>query len=74
MKLLLSEGQVGTMSVRNRIVMAAMHLGYAEDGFVTDRLIRYYEECAKGETGLIVVGGNPQARRRRIRLPQHRGR
>ncbi len=57
MKLLLSEGQVGTMSVRNRIVMAAMHLGYAEDGFVTDRLIRYYEECARGETGLIVVGG-----------------
>ena len=57
MKLLLQEGHIGTMTVPNRIVMAAMHLGYAEDGFVTDRLIRYYEECAKGEAGLIVVGG-----------------
>ena len=57
MKLLFREGRIGEMAVRNRIVMAAMHLGYAEDGFVTERLIRYYEECAKGETGLIVVGG-----------------
>jgi 2,4-dienoyl-CoA reductase (NADPH2) len=57
MKLLLREGRIGTMTVRNRIVMAAMHLGYAEDGLITDRFIRYYEECAKGETGLIVVGG-----------------
>ena len=45
------------MTVPNRVVMAAMHLGYAEDGYVTDRFIRYYEECAKGETGLIVLGG-----------------
>ncbi len=57
MNLLFSEGRIGSMTVRNRIVMAAMHLGYAEDGFVTDRLVRYYEESAKGETGLIVVGG-----------------
>ncbi|UCD57889.1 MAG: NADH:flavin oxidoreductase, partial [Candidatus Hydrogenedentota bacterium] len=57
MKFLLREGRIGTMVARNRIVMAAMHLGYAEDGHVTERLVRYYEECAKGETGLIVVGG-----------------
>ncbi len=58
MNLLFQEGRIGSMSVRNRIVMAAMHLGYAdEEGYVTERLIRYYEECAKGETGLIVVGG-----------------
>jgi 2,4-dienoyl-CoA reductase (NADPH2) len=58
MDLLFKEGQIGSMTVPNRIVMAAMHLGYADqDGYVTDRLIRYYEECAKGEVGLIVVGG-----------------
>lgn len=58
MNLLFQEGRIGSMTVRNRIVMAAMHLGYAdEEGFVTERLIRYYEECAKGETGLIVAGG-----------------
>jgi 2,4-dienoyl-CoA reductase (NADPH2) len=56
--LLLQEGQIGSMTVPNRVVMAAMHLGYAdENGYVTDRFIRYYEECAKGETGLIVLGG-----------------
>ncbi len=57
MKLLFREGCIGGMTLPNRIVMAAMHLGYAEDGFVTERLIRYYEECARGEVGLIVVGG-----------------
>ncbi len=57
MNLLFQEGRIGSMTVPNRIVMAAMHLGYAEDGYVTDRLIRYYEESAKGGTGLIVVGG-----------------
>lgn len=57
MKCLFREGAIGAMTVRNRIVMAAMHLGYAEDGCVTERLIRYYEECARGEVGLIVVGG-----------------
>lgn len=37
--------------------MSAMHLGYAEDGYVTERLIRFYEERARGGTGLIIVGG-----------------
>ncbi len=57
MNFLLREGRIGQMALRNRIVMAAMHLGYAEDGFVTERFVQYYEECAKGETGLIVLGG-----------------
>jgi len=57
LKFLFREGSIGSMTVRNRIVMAAMHLGYAEDGYVTERMIRYYEECARGETGLIVCGG-----------------
>ncbi len=57
MNLLFREGRIGNLVVRNRFVMAAMHLGYAEDGFVTERFIRYYEECAKGEAGLIVLGG-----------------
>ena len=58
MDLLFREGQIGAMTVRNRIVMAAMHLGYADhEGYVTDRFIRYYEECARGEAGLLVLGG-----------------
>lgn len=54
---LLSPIKVGGLELRNRIVMSAMHLGFAEEGFVTERLIRFYEERAKGGAGLIVVGG-----------------
>lgn len=47
------------MSLRNRIVMTAMHLGYTPKGEVTDRLVDFYAERARGGAGLIVVGGCP---------------
>ncbi len=49
--------RINQMELRNRIVMPAMHLNYVADGTVTDRLIRFYEERAKGGVGLIIVGG-----------------
>ncbi len=53
---LFQPGRIGTMEVRNRIVMPPMATGYAsEDGSVTDRLIAYYEERAKAGLGLIIV-------------------
>lgn len=53
---LFQPGKLGTMEVKNRIVMPPMATGYAsEDGAVTDRLIAYYEERAKGGPGLIIV-------------------
>ena len=48
---------INQMNLRNRIVMPAMHLNYVTDGTVTDRLVRFYEERAKGGVGLIIVGG-----------------
>lgn len=45
------------MQLRNRLVMPAMHLGYCEEGRVTDKLINFYRERAKGGVGLIIVGG-----------------
>jgi 2,4-dienoyl-CoA reductase (NADPH2) len=57
MKRLFSPVQIGSLELKNRIVIPAMHLGYAENGFVTDRMIRFYRERAHGETGLIIVGG-----------------
>jgi len=49
---------IGNMSLENRLVMLATHLGYCgEDGIVTDRLIKFYEERARYRPGLIVVGG-----------------
>ncbi|MGE5403416.1 MAG: FAD-dependent oxidoreductase [Candidatus Saccharibacteria bacterium] len=49
--------KIRNMELRNRIVMAAMHLGYADEGYVTERFVRFYEERSKGGAGLIMVGG-----------------
>ena len=57
MKRLFSSIQVGNLELKNRIVIPAMHLGYAENGFVNDQMIRFYQERARGGTGLIIVGG-----------------
>lgn len=48
--------RIGTLEVKNRIVMPAMVTHYAsQDGQVTDRMVRYYEERAKGGVGLVIV-------------------
>jgi len=48
---------IGTMRLRNRIVMAATGTNFPGDGTVTDRAIAFYRERAKGGAGLIVVEG-----------------
>ena len=53
---LLSEGRIGSLTLRNRVVMPAMGSGLSSpDGEITEQLIRYYEERAKGGTGLIIT-------------------
>jgi len=53
---LLSPARIGNITVRNRMVMPPMGTNYAsDDGFVTERLVRYYEARAEGGTGLIIV-------------------
>ena len=55
-KNLLSDGKIGSLNIRNRIVMPPMvSLLSGVSGEVTDRLIDYYAERAKGGTGLIIV-------------------
>jgi 2,4-dienoyl-CoA reductase-like NADH-dependent reductase (Old Yellow Enzyme family)/thioredoxin reductase len=50
--------KIGTMKLKNRIVMPAMDTNYSsEDGFVTRRLVNYHVERAKGGVGLIIVEG-----------------
>lgn len=47
---------IGNLELRNRIVMPAMGTRYPTyGGEVTDRLVRYYAERAKGGVGFIVV-------------------
>lgn len=48
---------VGSMLLKNRIVMPALHHAYTPEGLVNERLIRYYERRAQGGAALIVIGG-----------------
>jgi 2,4-dienoyl-CoA reductase (NADPH2) len=50
---------IGSIELANRIVMPAVHLNYTPEGFVTDKLVRFYVERAAGGVGLIIVGGCP---------------
>jgi 2,4-dienoyl-CoA reductase-like NADH-dependent reductase (Old Yellow Enzyme family)/thioredoxin reductase len=53
---LFSHGQIGNLKIKNRILKAPQSTGMSNmDGSVSERLIRYYTEQAKGGTGLIVV-------------------
>ena len=45
------------MRLKNRMVMLAMSVGMVtDDGYVTDQLLDYFEERARGGAGLIIVG------------------
>jgi 2,4-dienoyl-CoA reductase-like NADH-dependent reductase (Old Yellow Enzyme family)/thioredoxin reductase len=56
-------------AIKNRIVMPAMNTNFADlDGHVTQKMIDYYAERAKGGVGLIIASAayiDPTARKRR---------
>ena len=53
---LLSEGKIGNLTLKNRVIMAAMGVDCAEpDGKAGPRVSDYYEERAKGGVGLIIT-------------------
>lgn len=53
---LFSKGKIGKTEIRNRIVMLPMSTNFPnENGGVTNELIDYYAERAKGEVGLVIV-------------------
>ncbi len=49
--------KINQLEIKNRIVLPAMHLGYTPGGLVSDRLVGFYRERARGGVGLIVIGG-----------------
>lgn len=55
---LLAPGRIGTLDVKNRIVMAPMGVGglALSDGTLSERGIRYYAARARGGAGLIITG------------------
>lgn len=56
MKKLYTPGTIGTLEIKNRIVMAPMVDGYSEKGAPTERSLEYYRVRAAGGVGLIIVG------------------
>ena len=68
---LLESIKISKLEVKNRIIMPSMFTGFAsEDGQVTERMIKYYEERAKGGVGLIIVEGSIVERRGKVLLHQ----
>ncbi len=57
LKNLFNPGKIGKVNIKNRIVRSATWESRAtEDGYVTDSLIKFYEELAEGGIGLIITG------------------
>ena len=53
---LLSPGKIGNLELKNRVVMGPTETLYAtSDGEITDKIIDYYVERARGGCGLITV-------------------
>ena len=56
-EMLFSPMNIGTMTVKNRIVMNAAEFSLGQtDGTPTEKMIRYFEARAKGGVGLIIPG------------------
>lgn len=55
---LFSKGAIGKMKLKNRVVMAPMGTKPMADGRYSYNAINYFEERAKGGTGLIITGAN----------------
>ena len=54
--MLFSPMKIGSLEIKNRVVMAPMLMGFGTfNGDATDQMIDYYEERAKGGTGLIIT-------------------
>ena len=55
---LFQPGNIGTLQLKNRIIMSAMGTILADaEGNVTDALVDYYRARARGGTGLIMTQG-----------------
>ena len=56
---LFSPIDIGTLQVKNRLLMSAMSINFGIDaqGYVTDQLTHYLLARARGGVGMMLVGG-----------------
>lgn len=61
---LFEPGYIGSLKLKNRIALAPMGPGNMQnrDGIFNERIRDYYENIAKGGTGLIITGSSPVSR------------
>ncbi|OFW00634.1 MAG: hypothetical protein A3G20_05835 [Acidobacteria bacterium RIFCSPLOWO2_12_FULL_59_11] len=52
---LFEPGKIGALEIKNRIVLPAMGLNFCMDKTLNERLLDFYEERARGGTGLIIA-------------------
>ncbi|MFC1580995.1 FAD-dependent oxidoreductase [Thermodesulfobacteriota bacterium] len=55
--MLAQPGKIGTMEIRNRLVIPAMNTNYTCQGQFTDQAVYYYGLRARGGAGLIILEG-----------------
>ena len=69
---LFEPGRIGQMEVKNRIVLPPMSTNFClNEGYISQRLIDYYEERARGGVGLLITEGmavEARGRRRFLEL------
>jgi len=53
---LFSPIKINQMELKNRIVMAGMHLHQNDDGYINDRMVQFFTRRAEGGVGLIIIG------------------
>ena len=56
---LFSEISIGTIQLKNRIVLPAMATNYPADGAIPQMMINYFVERAKGGVGFIITESSP---------------
>ena len=56
MKLALTPCLIGSCEIKNRFVMTAANLGWCDNGYVTEKVVNFYRERARGQVGLIIAG------------------
>ena len=50
--------KIGNQKIKNRVVSSAISINMAkDDGTVSKEVVSYYQNLAKNNVGLVVVGG-----------------
>ena len=55
---LFAPGKIGSLGIKNRVVLPAIGLNFCQDRSLNERFLNFYEERARGGVGLIIVSAH----------------